>query len=137
MDPNQGPTKLEYRYNASCLDKLTYGWIFPLLWYGRSESISQDVLEDLSVEEQSQSIYYKWNDYWNEQKANNPKDPLMASIKDTFRRNHLVTQAPISSERSSTSWPTSSPSSLLSSSTSPLTSWVKTLAMQVGRSFTY
>ena len=47
--------------------------------------MSQEVLEDLSVEEQSQSVYYKWNDYWNEQKAINTKNPLMKSITDTFK----------------------------------------------------
>lgn len=67
------------------MDKLTYGWVYPVLKYGSKNTLSEEVLEDLSVEEQSQSVFYKWNDYWNEQKKTNTKDPLMQSIKDTFR----------------------------------------------------
>lgn len=42
--------KLEYRYKATCLDKMTYGWVNSLIRYSSHSAISQDVLEDLSVE---------------------------------------------------------------------------------------
>ena len=80
-------TKLEYRYNANCIDKFSFGWVFPILQHANKADLELNTLEDLSVEEQSQSVYYKWNDYWNEQKKTNTKDPLYQSIKDTFKSN--------------------------------------------------
>lgn len=44
----------------------------------------------MSVEDQSQSVFYKWNDYWNEQKRVNTKDPLFQSIKDAFKRAYII-----------------------------------------------
>jgi hypothetical protein len=86
-----GPTKLSYSYDRSCIDKFSFGWVFPVLKYGSTHKLTQDVLEDLSVEDQSQSVYYKWNDYWNEQQRINSKDPLYQSIKGAFKskRNYM------------------------------------------------
>ena len=53
--------------------------------YSNYFGLSQDVLEELSAEDQSQSVYYKFNDYWNEQKATNTKDPLYSALRSTFK----------------------------------------------------
>ena len=53
--------------------------------YSNYRGLSQDVLEELSAEDQSQSVYYKFNDYWNEQKATNTKDPLYSALRSTFK----------------------------------------------------
>ena len=44
LEANKANNKLEYRYNVNCLDKLTYGWVFPVLQHGYKHTMTQEVL---------------------------------------------------------------------------------------------
>lgn len=47
------------------LDRFFYGWISPVINYANKHTLSAEILEDLSAQEQSQHISYEWMDHWN------------------------------------------------------------------------
>lgn len=59
----------------------------PTTQYSNKQDLKQENLEDLSMEDQSQSVYSQWNSHWQAESRTNTDDPLKQSLKQTFYSN--------------------------------------------------